>query len=670
MFSSGTSAAADLDTLLELSLEELMEFRVTAPTRTDIELAKAPGSVTLITRDQILSSPARTIPELLRSAAGVNVRWNTMVQTVDIRSFGSNPFTSRVLLMIDGVPYNSWNKGGFPQHPGFDFFNLDYINYIEVMRGPGAAHAENAFNGLINIVTLKGTEQGAGRIRVLSGDDETMSFSASQGLRIPDGSLFVGARKFEGVMPTVLWEDNGTGTTQGYDLFAKLVWREWQMSYYRISDALDGFVNRFGSAVFRSADKVEQTVDVASIKRAFTSEDGRWSADVQASRAERDGSHCGACHARSQDPGFASPVDHGFQNYAEAYVGFKADDRHSLLAGVEWRKVSAGDYGAAAHIGGAITAPGHDPVFSYRKYAAYLQDHMTFDRLQIIAGVRYDSATSPRVFDAEVLPRLDVVYRHSDTLTLRAQWGRSVRYPSFSEQYQSSWFVNGEFPGGLAVPFASFVPNAEIQPEYIETLSLGAEAMPSRNSRVRLELYRNVIDDYITIAYPRIRFENHPQDAVVHGFEADFLWELSKIFTVSGNYSYQWHQRRGNGVDTAGNALDFSYAPRHKVNLAFDFVPLPGVSGRLDVLWKDEYRAPDYWYRIVNGGQGQPLDAYTLINLRLDYLLPIDFQGRQPFRLSVFGKNLGNERVPETLLGVSASLTGRSAFLQLEYVLE
>ena len=154
---SHTSMASSLDQFLDLDLEELANYQVVTPTKTGMALSDAPGAITLITYDQIRRSSATTIPELLRLVPGVNVRWNPMVQTIDIRSFGSNPFTSKVLLMIDGIPYNSWNKGGFPQHPGFDFFNIENVKHLEIVRGAGSElYGENALNGVINIVTLSG----------------------------------------------------------------------------------------------------------------------------------------------------------------------------------------------------------------------------------------------------------------------------------------------------------------------------------------------------------------------------------------------------------------------------------------------------------------------------------------------------------------------------------
>ncbi len=125
---AGDLSEISIEKLAQFNLEQLLNYKVITPTKTLTPLFKTSSAVSVISYKDIQQSSATTIPELLRLVAGVNVRWNPMVQTIDIRGFGSNPFTNRVLLMIDGVPYNSWNKGGFPQHPGFDFFSLEQIS--------------------------------------------------------------------------------------------------------------------------------------------------------------------------------------------------------------------------------------------------------------------------------------------------------------------------------------------------------------------------------------------------------------------------------------------------------------------------------------------------------------------------------------------------------------
>lgn len=90
--------------LYSLDLEELMQIEVTTATKTDEKLSTVPGAVSVVTRAQIEASGASTIADMLRLVAGVDVPWNPMVQTITIRGFGQNPFTNRVLLLIDDVP--------------------------------------------------------------------------------------------------------------------------------------------------------------------------------------------------------------------------------------------------------------------------------------------------------------------------------------------------------------------------------------------------------------------------------------------------------------------------------------------------------------------------------------------------------------------------------------
>src|SRR5947207_11885467 len=111
----------------EVTLFGEEQIKVEAATKTEIPISKAPSAVTVITAKQIRESGARTVPDLLRFVAGVNARWNPMTQTIDIRGFGENPFSNRVLLLLDGVPYNSGDTGGFPLSPAYYAFPIENI---------------------------------------------------------------------------------------------------------------------------------------------------------------------------------------------------------------------------------------------------------------------------------------------------------------------------------------------------------------------------------------------------------------------------------------------------------------------------------------------------------------------------------------------------------------
>jgi iron complex outermembrane receptor protein/vitamin B12 transporter len=82
-----------------------------------LPLSEAPGASFVITAEEIEHSGAANIFELLRRVPGVDIRYTPMSGHIGIRSTGASPFSEGVLLLIDGSPYNSPDKGGVPRPP-------------------------------------------------------------------------------------------------------------------------------------------------------------------------------------------------------------------------------------------------------------------------------------------------------------------------------------------------------------------------------------------------------------------------------------------------------------------------------------------------------------------------------------------------------------------------
>jgi len=654
-------------------------FTIEAATRTELPLSQAPSSVTVITARQIRQSGARTIPELLRLVAGVNVRWNPMVQTIDLRSFGENPFTSRVLLLIDGVPYNSWNKGGFPQHPGFDFFGLQNVKRIEVVRGPGSAlYGENAFWGVINIVSLSGEDLDGGAVELFGGDLESRSASAMWGKRFAHGSLLVSGKWLNGQLPMRFWAEDNDSQVTARDLFVKAKHRHLELSYYRYDDELDGFAEPIddddlpAGSIFRSIPELGQEVEIAALKydRRLPGRGLTLGGDL--SFARRRGVHCGACHAALQDPGFANTrADHGSQLIADFRVGFEPGRGHDLLLGIEARRIDAGDHQDEL-LGGDLAAEPPplgdrhpEPILSNRKVALYVQDQISLldDRLRFTLGLRFDGRSS--LFDDELSPRAAVLYNASDRLVLRASWSQAFRFPNFSELYQSSWFFSVDAPQGV-LPVFVFKPNPELGPESIDTIEVGGDYRLHRDLSLKAALFYSEIDDFIVMAFGdgTLRFENHPDTAAIHGGELELRWDSRRRFTGFANWSYQAAEGRGRGLDSSGKPLELVYAPRHKLNAGAYFGPFAGLRGAVELSWRDDRLAPSFWNVINNDvDRVARLSSYALVNARLSYELPLVLpNASRPLRFSVYGKNLLDERPRETFVGIDSSLVGRTFY--------
>ena len=656
------------------------EIRIKAPARVEQPISKVPGSVSVITAQQIRESGARSIPELLRLVAGVNVRWNPMVQTIDIRGFGQNPFTSRVLLMIDGVPYNAWDKGGFPQHPSFDFFVLQNVKRIEIVRGPGSAlYGENAFWGVLNIVTLSGEDLQGGRVEVFGGARETASFGTYWGRRFNNGSVFLSGKFVNSQLPMAFWAEENDSTVKGFDGFVKATYKGATFSYYRHDDSMDGFEEPLPipgfppGTTFRSAETLKQNVDIVALKyERDVNSKVSFGGDV--SFARRNGTHCAACHGVKQKPGFDMSADHGYQLIGDVRLAMRPMPSHTVLVGVEARRVSAGDHTDEM---GVPPGSAHEMVDEYSKPALYVQDQISLaqDRLQLVGGLRFDGSTP--LFKSKVSPRIATVFNPTTRLALRAGWSTAFRFPNFSELYQDSWFINVDSAVGV-FPLAVFGPNPSLEPEEIRTVEGGVEYKFSSQFSAKADFHRSRVKNFMVTTVtsppppipPALRVENHPDEATIRGLELEMRWNTRRVSGFA-NYAVQTQDRAFDRVDSTGAMLEFPYAPEHKVNVGSYFGPFKRFRGAVEVQWKGEYVGPLFWYLVESNFTDptvHPLPSYAIANARVSYDLPFTTDKSQtPFRLVLYGKNLFDERPRETLIGVDTRLAGREIFAGLTF---
>ena len=160
---------------------ELEEMVVTA-TKTPAKIMETPASVRILTREEIESSTARTIANVLRNISGVQVydTYGTGMWTpVGLRGF--EPWGSTyVQVMIDGIPINDAESGTVD----WNIVPLEDVERIEVVKGPmSALYGQNAMGGVINVITKKGEIKPERRLGFSYGSDEAKRYVASIGGR-------------------------------------------------------------------------------------------------------------------------------------------------------------------------------------------------------------------------------------------------------------------------------------------------------------------------------------------------------------------------------------------------------------------------------------------------------------------------------------------------------
>ncbi|MBE1298769.1 MAG: TonB-dependent receptor [Alteromonadaceae bacterium] len=678
----------DLSAVPDLS-EELAFLRsemvIEAATKTAIKASDAPGAVTVIGLEQIRNSTATSIPELLRLVAGVNVRWNPMMQTITIRGFGQSPFSSRVLLLIDGVPYNSWNKGGFPQQPGLDFFPLENVKRLEVIKGSGSAlYGENAYWGVLNIVSISGADLEGTRVKALVGDRNTTNVSVQTGASVMDGDAeyLVSVKSGVSQFPVGFYfNSDAEPENESVELFTKGRYKNFTASYYRHESDADGFnYPLFPGASFQSIDNIEQTVEIFAANYQYETSDKKYSFSGDVSYARREGSSCASCHAAQQniqnDPTlglFPEQADHGDLFIADIKMGIREWAGHDILVGIETR-----DQDTGSHSDGLLR-PGDEPegarpvVYDYSKSAIYVQDMISLmdDELTLTLGARYDTKTDPGLFGDTLSPRASVVYQVNDELTIRGGWNRSFRYPSPSEMYQNNWFI-GAVTEQAAFPLSVFRPNTELDPESITSFEFGIEYELSDSWHAKSDFYYSQVKDFIvqvgvSSEVPGgsyIQFENHGNDARLIGLETEFRFNYDENLYGFFSWVYQDGSQSGNAVDSSGREIEFVYMPENKFNFVTFYNPTENWQTSLEMIWYDEVQAPEFWSSFT---QKTSLASYTTINASVSYQPNVswgDFEA--PLRFTLYAKDLLDEAQEETMLPIDSTSPGTEYFLSAE----
>lgn len=120
-------------------------------------------STSIITSQDIESSPAQNLPDILSQQVGIQIQHllsstNGSRDTVDLRGFGVFA-QSNVLMLVNGRRVQDFDLQGFD----FSSIPLNSIERIEITRGNSGTtlYGDGAVGGVINIVLKKGSSPGA-----------------------------------------------------------------------------------------------------------------------------------------------------------------------------------------------------------------------------------------------------------------------------------------------------------------------------------------------------------------------------------------------------------------------------------------------------------------------------------------------------------------------------
>lgn len=212
------------DTLFNMNLNELMNVEVVTASATAEQLADAPATMIVLSRNDIERRGYTRLYEVLDDLPGfdqIRLYGDTFVKPY-ARGF-RNAIGDAVLVMIDGQVFNHL------------FFNtaddilttpsLEQIERIEVVYGPASSlYGPNAFMGVINLITRNSNaDSDALRLSLRGGSLEQRGIDISYQQQLGEWRLSAAAHLFEGQMDydaadrypytsrSLLYDPNGWG---------------------------------------------------------------------------------------------------------------------------------------------------------------------------------------------------------------------------------------------------------------------------------------------------------------------------------------------------------------------------------------------------------------------------------------------------------------------------
>jgi outer membrane receptor for ferrienterochelin and colicin len=551
-----------------------LDKMVVTASRSNRLMSQTPASVSIISKDMISSSPAKTIEDLLLTQTGVQARRSIDIgegipSDIIFRGVPGSLAATRTLILVDGIPTNA---SGTP----FLIVNeipLEAIERIEIVRGPySGLYGANAFGGVVNILTKEGYGKASGSASV----ETSYPFSVLDQY-FSEGNSFVKALDKSGTL--AYWNANGTvsGGTDKYGLLVSGGYRA--IGNYLLQDSAivrNGTdVNNKSSAnsdyrearLFTKARLYcNDNTEVSLHARYFNSDLGFGktkniqpdSMDVETkgqkfligphikiSFSKNIVFHAGAFY-RYVDGEFWNEEQDSSQTWVRSYQKFAMNDwqaesrvifslgsSNTVTTGLELLRNGA-DFGSTVNPANDELLPGSDETKkTIVNSAGYVQDEINlFERLNIVPVARIDYQSE---FGAAFSPKIGVSYKIFDQLRFRTSAGRSFRAPSLAElglQIQVS-------------PSLHLDPNPDLKPEYIWGYDAGFDITPAKTLIIKIGPYynsmQNLISEAVLANEGSVTFRNISA-AWSEGVEGEMAWSPKQWILLSTHGTVQRSQ--------------------------------------------------------------------------------------------------------------------------------
>ena len=475
---------------------------------------------------QVLSAISGMVPSLFvsqRSIFGFGVS-NGGSGHIKLRGVGGDR-ASAVLMMVDGQP----QFAGIYSHHIADFYDKEYVERVEVLRGPGSVlYGSNAMAGTINVITKNAREDGVKTtLQSQYGSYNTWLSSVTNTVRQGRFSSLVSLayNRTDGTVDNFDFKQADGYGKIGYDFSDKWsAYVDYTLMNFRGNDPIYPTLSNP-----ESTDIYRQNITRGEAAATVTNSYGAVSGTARV--YYNYGNHFvdDPRHFHSKDDRLGVILYENFKPWrgASATVGFDFDSYSGEIP------VSGGN----SHTEGSMSTISRKTIVEYSPYVTLSQ--MFFDNLlNVNAGLRMANSDK---FDSQWIPQFGFSVNPGSAWTLKGNLAMGYRNPSFRELYLYR------------------MANPDLQPEKMMNYELSAAKSFSRYFSAELTAYYSKGDNMIQTVDQKNqntgRFINKGIELSARSHPFDNLW-------LTATYSY---------LDTSLDNL--VGAPKNQYYLGVDWKP-------------------------------------------------------------------------------------------------
>lgn len=581
----GTAQEGGQD-IQDISLDSLLDVKVSTAAKYEQKISEAPASVSIITSEDIERYGYRTLEDVFFSVRGFYVSNDRNYVYLGVRGF-SRPtdYNDRILLLLNGHTLNEnvYGSAYIGTELGLD---LDMVERIEIVRGPGSAlYGTGAMFAVVNIITKEGNTVDGFKFSAETGSYGKLQGSAGFGKEFDNGlEIFISGLGADVKGQDLYYKEYGQLSTN-YGIAENLDWDKYYGLLSRIS-----YQDLTLRGYFSSRKK---GIPTGAFEIVFNDESS-WTLDER-SFVELKYDHKIGAGKNIMLRGF---FDHYFYKGAYPYniLSFDASDGKwvgvesqlwwdlasniRLTMGVEYQNHLRADY----RLWDAETTY-FNKNFPFSLVCFYLQEEYQLTKnLSLTFGVRRDEYST---VGSSTTPRAAMVYNPTKSGTFKLLYGEAFRAPNVYEHNYED-------------PFAGWKANHSLKPEKIRTAEILWEQRLTDQLLGIISLYnykmKDLIDPTIDPTDSLGQFRN-VGEVRANGLELELNARLKKGLSGYANYTFQ-------NVQDADTKEKLTNSPSHIMKMGLCYPLLKHLYTAAELQYETEritvYRTKTDPYLLTN----------------------------------------------------------------------